>query len=338
METVLTDRWLRGLVAEPTLDEASVALARELVIREARDAGFPEADAVALATVASELGHNQLRHARYGSLAVRPIARAGVRGLEIVAADGGAGIEDVGPIVASGPRDRGSLGIGLSGVLALADEVDFDVRLGEGSCVWARKFVAPVPRARSVALVGRPIEGEPRAGDDATFVRQDDGTLVLAVVDGLGHGREAREAAQAAVACVVAAPERSLDSLLVDAHAALARTRGAVMGLARLTVGGALEVALSGNVSVRTVGRKSSADRRYAGPSFALGMPGPAPRMRVDQDALAPYEALVAFSDGLSSRFAVDASLFAVPPIVAARKLLDEFSDGRDDALVALVR
>ena len=338
MESILTDRWLRGFVAEPTIDEASIALARELVLREARDTGFDEVGGVALATIASELGQNQIRHARFGSLGIREIERAGVRGVEIVAADRGEGIDDVMRMVATEARPTGSLGVGLAGVLGLADEVDFDVRLGEGSCVWARKFVAPVPRARSVAIVGRPIEGERLAGDDAGFVRLADGTLVLALADGLGHGIEAREAAEAAIACALANAQRPPDAVLVEVHAVLARTRGAVMSIMRLAPGGQLEVAISGNVSVRAASRKQGGERRFAGPSFALGMPGRAPRMHIEPGALGPFEALLAFSDGVSSRLSVDASLFSIPPLVAARKLLDDFSDARDDALVAFVR
>ena len=48
--------------------------------------------------------------------------------------------------------------------LPAADEVDIDVRLGEGTCVWARKFASPVPKAREVAIFGRPCEGEAVSG------------------------------------------------------------------------------------------------------------------------------------------------------------------------------
>jgi len=339
MESFLVDRWTRGLVAERTIDEASVALATELTRREARGIGLSEADAMSLATVASELGHNQLRHARLGVLAVHAIERCGVRGLEVVAADAGDGIDDVMRLLADDARAGAeSLGIGLAGVTRLADEVDFDVRIDEGTCVWARKFVASVPRAKAVGLVGRPIDGELRAGDDAGFVRLDDGTLVLALADGLGHGAEARAASSAAVDHALARPDRPPEEILAEVHHAIARSRGAVMAIARLAPGGALDVAIAGNVAVRTAGRKPGSDRHYAGPSFALGMPGAAPRMRAEHDVVGSHELLVAFSDGTSTRLAVDVSLFSVPPLVAARKLLDAFSDGRDDALIAVVR
>ena len=338
METFLVDRWLRGCDAAATLDEASVAIARDLVRTRAAEIGLSAEAAASLTTAASELGHNQLRHARRGKIAVRIITRAGTTGLEVIAADVGDGLENVEAIISGHGSSAASLGIGLSGVINLADEVDFDVRLGEGTCVWARKFVAPVAHARRVAIMGRPIEDEPRSGDDATFVRFDDGALLVALADGLGHGAEAADAARAAIACVLAHPNAGLEALLEECHVALAKTRGAVMALARLAPDGALDVSMVGNAAARTVGRKADVDRRYAGPSFALGTPGRAPRLRTEHDAVSAHEMLLMHSDGISTRLAVSAEHFAVTPVIAVRRLLDAFSDRRDDALIALVR
>src|SRR5690348_18021281 len=55
---------------------------------------------------ASELGQNQIRHARFGSLGVRDIERGGIRGIEIVAADRGEGIDDVARLVATEARSK----------------------------------------------------------------------------------------------------------------------------------------------------------------------------------------------------------------------------------------
>ncbi len=338
MEAFLADRWLRGCDAEATIDDASVAVARNRVRRESEVAGLPDDAKASIATVVSELAHNQLRHARAGRIAVRHIERAGVAGVEVIAADCGEGLTSVEAIIDRQPHPTSTgLGIGLAGVIALSDEVDFDVRLGEGTCVWARKFAGPVPLARAVAICGRPIDGEDQSGDDATFVR--DGTsLVVAVADGLGHGVDASSAARSAIACVVATPAKAPDEILLDAHAAVARSRGAVMAVAALDARSNLQVGVAGNISVRVASRRTDSDHRFMGPSFALGMPGPLPHIRLGHRELGNHEMLVAFSDGLSSRLVVDASLFSVPLIVAARRLLDAYSDGRDDALVLLAR
>ena len=132
--------------------------------------------------------------ARLGEMAIRRIERGGVPGIEVLAQDRGKGIVD--PTVALAGGDAraepgAGLGIGLGGVYRLADEVDFDVRQGEGTFIAARKFSEPV-RRQEVAVLARPRPGEEEGGDEALFAWQGD-DLFLAVADGLGHGPAARE-------------------------------------------------------------------------------------------------------------------------------------------------
>ena len=91
---VLITRWL-GSNPQPIAiyDEASVSSARQRV-REAGEGlklGKELIENVAL--IASELTHNQLAHAKQGYFAVKPVERHGVKGLEVIAADIGSGLE-----------------------------------------------------------------------------------------------------------------------------------------------------------------------------------------------------------------------------------------------------
>ena len=181
-------------------DQASVAVVREALRRLGTAAGLPSVRFEALIAAASELGHNQLAHGYRGWMAVRAISRDGVAGLEVIAFDGGRGITDPTAALRGEGRATGSLGVGLSAAYRLSDEIDFDVRLGEGTYAAARKFATPLPRTE-VAIFGRPIAGERESGDDAAFVRTD-GALLVGMADGLGHGSEAREASARAMARV----------------------------------------------------------------------------------------------------------------------------------------
>ena len=58
------------------------------------------------------------------------------------------------------------------------DEVDFDVRWDEGTCVRARKFATPPLVRRELGVLGRPYQGESISGDHASWEWRDD-TLVL---------------------------------------------------------------------------------------------------------------------------------------------------------------
>lgn len=338
MEAPVIDTWRLGSDVLPTLDEASVSEARERVRRESEELGLSMNTAASLAIVVSELAHNHLIHARGGLIATRPIERDGVSGLEIVAADRGDGILDPERALRGGGSTGSGLGIGLAGVRGLADEVDIDVRLGEGTCVWARKFDEPVRRRREVGAIGRRLDGERFCGDHAAFVRLEE-ALVLAAADGLGHGLPACEASHRAIELVLDAPERALQDTLLEGHEALQRTRGAVMGLARIEEpSGRCSMATVGNVSTYVCG--PGVFERYSGSSAALGLPGKPPKIRTELVELRPWDIVFQFSDGISARAHLkgEDSLLREHAVVIAQHLIRTFATDKDDVLVQVAR
>jgi anti-sigma regulatory factor (Ser/Thr protein kinase)/serine/threonine protein phosphatase PrpC len=343
---LLTDRWLGTGPRLRIIDDASVALVREHVRQEGRALGLSKTVAGAAVNVASELGYNQLAHARGGEIAVRRIRRANVEGLEIIAADRGPGIGS--PSEALDGRTRTSeairatksLGVGLQAVLELSDEVDFDIRLGEGTCVWARKFAERPPWARrQVGVYGRPCPEEVTSGDDGLFLRRDE-DLLLVIADGLGHGVPAREASEMAMEAVVSAPDGPPDHLLARCHAALGKTRGAVMSIARIAEpGDVAAIGCAGNTSVHIYG--IGATRRFSGPSFVLGAPGRTPKTLAEEKSLAASDAMVLFTDGLNTKTDLEGELDLIlrkHPIRIAEELVKRFGRGNDDALVLVAR
>jgi anti-sigma regulatory factor (Ser/Thr protein kinase)/serine/threonine protein phosphatase PrpC len=317
----------------PIDDQASISLVRESIRRLAPGTGMAAKRFEALIAAASELGNNQLAHGHRGSMAVSAISREGVAGLEVVAFDEGHGINDPTSALRGEPRATGSLGVGLSAAYRLCDEMDFDVRLGEGTYVAARKFAAPLPRSE-VAIFGRPIVGENESGDDAALVRSDQ-ALLVAVADGLGHGREAREASERAMATVRAHGDGDPAALLGACDRALRGTRGAVMAIARFDRSARTLVhAGAGNINTHLY--RPRAPRRFGSVSCVLGARGPSPRLTSETESLDPRPLLVMFSDGISSRadLSQDLELLRQPPLVVAHQLVVRHGRSTDDALV----
>lgn len=340
MDALLTERWLDGSEFLSIVDDASVAVARQAVREAASDLGMSTTAIGELAIVVSELATNQLRHARSGRIAIRTIARDGTPGVELIAVDRGPGIADPTEALRGIPRVTGSLGTGLSSVLRMTDEADFDVRLGEGTCVVARKFASPVRRRREVAILGRPFPDEPRSGDDAVFLRDDD-RLVLAVADGLGHGAAAREASSAAIDVIRARFGRDVAAVFQEAHDALVGTRGAVLSVVAIDEASSeLTHAGLGNVVTHVVGPDGS--RAFGGPSLVLGMRGAqvAGRIRPERYGLRPRDAVVLFSDGLSSRARLERGddVLHDHPLVIAHRLVRDFGRDTDDVTVLVAR
>jgi anti-sigma regulatory factor (Ser/Thr protein kinase) len=338
MEALLIDEWMPDLDPIEVVDDASVSLARQRAREVATAQGLNATDVERLATIASELGTNQVRHAVRGLMAVRAITRGGCRGVEVAAADRGAGIADPAKALLGVPRDKGSLGVGLAAAREHAFEVDFDVRIGEGTLVRARLFEADPPRRRQIGVLGRPIKGERSSGDHAGFVHLDDG-FAVAVCDGLGHGSPARAASSLAIHAFYKDPLVAPTEVLAAAHRELAGTRGAVMAVARVReVHGSIETATVGNVIVQLVAPRSA--RRFGGSSFVLGSHGTRTGQPADAATLEPDETLVLFTDGIASRATIedDLALLREHPIVIAQRMIERYGTESDDTLVLVAR
>ncbi|HXX67332.1 MAG TPA: SpoIIE family protein phosphatase [Polyangiaceae bacterium] len=332
----LVRSWLGESAAIPVIDEASVSLVREQVRAQAARVGLDLDATAAIVDVASELAHNHLAHARGGYMVTREARRGEQRGVEVVAADGGEGIRDVAGAL-EGRRSRPeSLGVGLAAVFELADEVDMDVRLLEGTCVWARKFGGAAPRRRRVGVYGRPCPGETCSGDDAAFVREGD-VLTFGVADGLGHGESAREASTRAVRLLAWDPRPTPSELLAACDRSLRGTRGAVMTAAMLSASGEFSVAGIGNVAARVYGVGPA--WRFGGSSFVLGSTGSLPRITTEDYRLDGRDVLLLFTDGIRSSLDLggDFDLLREHPVIIAQRVVERFAREDDDVLVMAV-
>ncbi len=218
-----------------------------------------------------------------------------------------------------------------------ADEVDFDVRWGEGTCVRARKYVTPPPYRSEVGLLGRAYPGELVSGDHALWIWSEE-ALVVGVVDGLGHGPEAREAADRAIELMRERPRLPLERMLDRCDTGLQGTRGAALGIVRLErSSGALSHGCVGNIATR-VCRPGQVDAMACSPGV-LGMPRQHARTLRSGSWLRPGELLVMHTDGLSSRTTIDdAVLLRHHPLVVAHELMRRFAKNHDDALVLVAR
>lgn len=358
MSLALLETWLSGLEPLPMRDDASVAELRQHVRAAGAARGVDRMLVERAALVASELGTNQIRHARRGEIAVEVFARGDLLGVELVAADLGAGLaEPAAALAGDGPKPTGSLGVGLAAVREQASELDIDVRLGEGTCVRARVLPGAAPRRREVGIIGRAHPNERVSGDHATFYRTSS-DLILTVIDGLGHGEEARAAADAAIAEALRRRDRSPADVVSDCDDALRGTRGVVMTVVSVDEEiGEIGHAGVGNIVTRieqpvgsvpdTTGRHS---RSFSGPSFVVGgstrsaqlSAGIRPRRRfqIERAPIGHRDVLLMVTDGLGSRLSLgdQPALYREHPIVIAQTLLARFSRAHDDALVAVAR
>lgn len=325
----------------PQEDASRVGEARRHALQLAEDCGLDETEAGRLAIVVTELATNLLRHAQRGRILLS--ARPGRSEVEVVAIDEGPGISDLDRCFRDGYSTGGTPGTGLGAVRRLADDFDLHSSTPGGTVAVARvRAGGPLPpeaeerqRIRVGALaVAAP--GERVCGDAWAFALDGDSAALL-VADGLGHGPEAAEASDAAVAAFSEEPGLAPREQLQRLHARLRATRGAAIAVVQAdATDGTVRTAGAGNVVGRLV--SGTSDRTLLTQHGTVGVTIRTP----DEIATAwpPHALLAVCSDGIETRWKAEL-LFPVlgrDPVLAAALLMRDHCRGRDDATIAVLR
>jgi phosphoserine phosphatase RsbX len=185
-------------------------------------------------------------------------------------------------------------------------------------------------------VAARPIAGEHVSGDRHVAVSST--RLVVAVIDGLGHGPEAAHAAGRAAEIVETHPDERPDALLRRCHDALRSTRGAAMTVASIDpVVGEMTWLGVGNVQATVLQRRTRDARREWVPLRGGVVGYLLPALQPGTVRLQRDDVLVLATDGVRPVFGEWPAPAEAPQEVADRILADQ-SRGTDDALVLVAR
>ncbi|PKR77007.1 ATP-binding protein [Halalkalibacillus sediminis] len=108
----------------PIKQEWDIVGARQAGRNFASNLGFGSVDQARIATAISELARNIYLYAGKGEVIFEEVQGQTPVGLKIIAADEGAGIQDISKVMEDGYSTSGGLGAGLPGVKRLMDEFD----------------------------------------------------------------------------------------------------------------------------------------------------------------------------------------------------------------------
>ena len=302
-------------------------------------------DAVArLAIVVTEAATNIVRHAVSGVVILRVIVVGEITAIEMLALDKGPGIADVHRAMQDGFSTAGTAGQGLGAMQRLSDVFEIYSQRDAGTAVLARVgdgLRAAIEGANGSAFEHRlgvvclPIRGETACGDAWSIVANRHRVAAM-LVDGLGHGPRAAEAAAIAVQAFPRLSVRSPEEALADLDAALRGSRGAALSL---TVIDEQERTTRfsgvGNVDGRVLGGEHTAHLVPQNGIVGHTMPNL-------RSTVAPWPVgarLVMHSDGVSARWHLDAypRLAAAHPSLIAGVIYRDFARGKDDATVLVL-
>ncbi|PYT92849.1 MAG: stage II sporulation protein E (SpoIIE) [Acidobacteria bacterium] len=181
------------------------------------------------------------------------------------------------------------------------------------------------------------LPGEGQSGDQCLVCCNESGILVAAI-DGIGHGAEAANAAKAAAAVLRNGIGEPIISLVTACHEKLRSTRGVVLSIAWVDVNHGLMTWLGvGNVQ----GVLVRADKKSTGQETLLlrgGVVGDhLPQLQGTVLPVGQGDMLLFATDGVRNDFAGTLSALENPQR-AADRILKGFSNGSDDALVLALR
>jgi len=182
------------------------------------------------------------------------------------------------------------------------------------------------------------LPGQGESGDHHLVCCNRNGILIAAI-DGIGHGEEAASVSKAAAALIRSCADEPIISLVERCHEKLRSTRGVVLSLALVDPEHGMMTWL-GVGNVHGVLMRSDAKNGNSQESLLLraGVVGSQlPALQATVIPVAKGDTLFFATDGIRSDF--PASLSAREnPQRAADRILEQYRSGNDDALVLVTR
>jgi phosphoserine phosphatase RsbX len=188
------------------------------------------------------------------------------------------------------------------------------------------------------SVAARPMAGQKVSGD-LHVVKFLEHLILLAAIDGVGHGDEATAAARAAVEILEKHAADSLITLVNRCHEALKQTRGVVLTIAKLnTEENTLTWLGVGNVEGRLLRADAHASHPRESVLLRGGMVGyQLPALYASVIPIARGDLLVFATDGIDPIFDAGTNLNETPAQIA-EKIMSRHFKGNDDALVLIAR
>lgn len=318
-------------------DQTQVGSARRFANSICTELKFETTRRARVGIIVNELGNNLVRYAPGGSLIFRQIDDLYQTGFEILSVDRGRGF-DASVVMLDGYTTGSTPGTGLGAVKRQSDLFDVYAVPGAGAVVVSRVFAtdedAQVALLYDVGAITVPMKHEEVCGD-AWAVCQNDSEICILVVDGLGHGVHAHEAALEAVGVFENSKQVSLDILLTMIHNRLKSTRGGAVFLATAKP---TSIDFAGAGNIRAIIQSAETMKTLISQNGTAGI-----QIRGVQVRSQPWDGvgyLVIHSDGITTRCDLSKypGLVGRHPSLVCAVIYRDFERGNDDTTVLVVR
>jgi anti-sigma regulatory factor (Ser/Thr protein kinase) len=321
-------------------DPSQIGEARRAAIALAARLNFDPTQAGKVAIVVNEAASNVIKHTRGGELLLSELHGKTAAGIEMLWLDRGPAMADPERCLHDGFSTAGTPGTGLGAIRRLSNLFDLHSMPEAGTAILSRVNAIPGDTGRGELEIGAvhvPKRGEPVSGDAWALEVSTERTLVF-VVDGLGHGTPAADAARDAVRVFRAHQHLEPTEIMKRIHAALRSTRGAAAALAAIGRSTRMMRYVGvGNIS-GVILADDGTSRSSVSHNGTLGH-----EARKIDEFVYPFPEgalLLMHSDGVATSWKLDAyaGLARRHAGLIAGVLYRDFQRGRDDATVVAVR
>jgi serine phosphatase RsbU (regulator of sigma subunit) len=179
----------------------------------------------------------------------------------------------------------------------------------------------------------KPLSGNKKCGD-LSFIKEFDGKIMVAVIDGLGHGERAEDAAVKAVEYLENNYRLNLSEIFHGCNEFLKETVGAAMGIALINCDNC-QITFSG---VGNIGARVVSDRSFSLTSV-FGIVGERIRkVREEKSEFSYGDMIIMYSDGISEKFDVFSYNENVRSDTQrlAEAISNEFCRSHDDSIIVV--
>lgn len=336
-------------------NESDIGVCRRKSVAIARQIGFDEVKTGEVAIMVTELVSNVIKHggAKGKMLICQLNKNQQQKAIEIWCFDQGEGIQNFEQSLTDGFTDKNSLGIGLGSIRRFSDELEINpVAPGEfsgllhtgtggfGHCVRTLKWLPSLKwlgtnRNLQTGAASRSKPGELLNGDAYIINHISATQTIAAVIDGLGHGKEAHWASNLAKEQILLKAELPVDALMNQLHRATRGTRGSVAGLLKIdTETHKLLFSGIGNIEGFVLNSEGKKNLISYGGIIGHNMRTP----RVFEFNFQPGDVVCLYTDGITSRWSSEDLNWNDHPQQIAEYIVNQFSRQNDDATVLIVR
>lgn len=342
------------ILSFPIDNESDIGFCRRKSVALANEIGFNQVKTGEVAIVVTELMTNVLKHGGgKGKLLICQLESSiQQKAIEIWCCDNGPGIPDLNKSLKDGFSASTTLGLGLGSIRRFSDVLDInpieksdfeDVFLSDlnlfKNCIRSRKWL-PVQQWMGTnhhiisGASSRPKPGENLNGDAFVINFTNESQCIAAVIDGLGHGKEANMASQLARQTIIQKSELPVDILMQSIHQSIRGTRGTTIGLVSIdTTLGKISFSGIGNIESFLISDREKKNLLSFGGIMGHNMRTP----RVFEFPFKVGDFVCMYSDGITSRWKPEELDWTQHPQKITDLILNQFARSNDDATVLII-